>query len=584
MKTGEETKKYRPLHSRQDYQELLLELLKPLLPHFARCGARLELGASAAVYEKEAQWAEAFLRPLWGLVPLWAGGSRTGVFEEIYQKGLAAGTDPEGSQYWGDVHDVDQRFVEMAALAWGLLMAPQVLWDPLTEQEKNNLAAWLDGINHYALPPCNWMFFAILVNVALKERGMHYHPDKLQEYLDYIESCYQGDGWYLDGQNGEKDYYVSFAFHYYSLIYVRFMEKEDPDRCLEYKNRAGQFAGEFIYWFADQGEALAYGRSLTYRMAQVSFFSMCVACGLEVLPYPVMKGLIGRHLRFWMRLPIFDSGGLLTIGYGYPNLLMSEQYNAPGSPYWALKTFAFLLLPENDSFWKLEEAPMPALLPRRLISRGKMLVQRIDGEVYAYVTGRTIPHQHVHTEAKYSKFMYSSRFAFSVPRSMYSIEEAAPDNMLAVVKDGMVFVKGITETVSVSDQEIQMKWSPCPGVKVKTRLRLLENGHRREHVIFCDAPCVAYDCGAAIPADGEMEEKLSEDQAVVFWGDQKQERCQVSVIQGDGKAAVINASPNTNLLWAKTRIPAAVYELKAGESRIETEFLIGLHSYGAGGE
>ena len=126
-------------------------------------------------------------------------------------------------------------------LPGGLLMAPQVLWDPLTEQEKNNLAAWLDGINHYALPPCNWMFFAILVNVALKERGMHYHPDKLQEYLDYIESCYQGDGWYLDGQNGEKDYYVSFAFHYYSLIYVRFMEKEDPDRCLEYKNRAGQF-------------------------------------------------------------------------------------------------------------------------------------------------------------------------------------------------------------------------------------------------------------------------------------------------------------------------------------------------------
>ena len=93
INTGEEAEKTRSLRSRQDYEELLLELLRPLIPHFARCGARLELGASAAVYEKEAQWAEAFLRPLWGLVPLWAGGSRTGVFEEIYQKGLAAGTD-----------------------------------------------------------------------------------------------------------------------------------------------------------------------------------------------------------------------------------------------------------------------------------------------------------------------------------------------------------------------------------------------------------------------------------------------------------------------------------------------------------
>lgn len=577
INTGEEAEKTRSLRSRQDYEELLLELLRPLIPHFARCGARLELGASAAVYEKEAQWAEAFLRPLWGLVPLWAGGSRTGVFEEIYQKGLAAGTDPEGPQYWGDVHDVDQRFVEMAALSWGLLITPQVVWDPLGEQEKKNLAAWLDGINHYALPPCNWMFFAILVNVALKERGMHYHPEKLQEYLDYIESCYQGDGWYLDGQNGEKDYYVSFAFHYYSLIYVRFMEKEDPDRCLEYKNRARQFAEEFVYWFADQGEALAYGRSLTYRMAQASFFSMCVACGLEVLPFAVMKGIIGRHLRFWMRLPVFDSGGLLTIGYGYPNLLMSEQYNAPGSPYWALKVFALLALPEDDPFWRLEEALMPALAPRRLISRGKMLVQRINGQVYAYVAGRTIPHQHVHTEAKYSKFMYSSRFAFSVPRSMYSIEEAAPDNMLAVVKDGLVFVKGITETLSVSDQEIQMEWSPCPGVKVKTRLTLLDNGHRREHVISCDAPCLVYDCGAAIPDQRQIEERLREDRVEMLWGDQKEEGYQTAVISGEGKAVVIHASPNTNLLWPKTRIPSAVYELKAGVSRIETEFLVRLY-------
>ena len=124
-----------------------------------------------------------------------------------------------------------------------------------------------------------------------------------------------------------------------------------------------------------------------------------------------------------------------------------------------------------------------------------------------------------------------------------------------------------------------MEWSPCPGVEVKTRLRLLENGHQREHIIFCDAPCTAYDCGAAVPADGQIEEELNENQAVISWGDEEKESCQVSVLQGEGKAAVINASPNTNLLWAKTRIPAGVYALKAGENRIKTEFLIGLHGH-----
>ena len=122
-----------------------------------------------------------------------------------------------------------------------------------------------------------------------------------------------------------------------------------------------------------------------------------------------------------------------------------------------------------------------------------------------------------------------------------------------------------------------MEWSPCPGVKVKTRLTLLDNGHRREHVISCDAPCLVYDCGAAIPDQGQIEERLREDRVEMLWGDQKEEGYQTAVISGEGKAVVIHASPNTNLLWPKTRIPSAVYELKAGVSRIETEFLVRLY-------
>lgn len=42
-----------------------------------------------------------------------------------------------------------------------------------------------------------------------------------------------------------------------------------------------------------------------------------------------MKGLIARHLRTWLKRPIFDRDHVLTIGYGYPNLTMAERYNAP---------------------------------------------------------------------------------------------------------------------------------------------------------------------------------------------------------------------------------------------------------------
>ena len=213
---------------REHAKELLVKLLKPTIPHFSPNQARFCPGSSAAVYDQAAAGVEGFSRPLWALVPFWAGGGNWPEMENLYLNGLTAGTNPENPEYWGGFQDIDQRFVEMAAIAYGILMVPEKLWHPLSPEAKKNLTVWLDGINHYACPPCNWMFFGILVNIALKSIGAPYSSDILSQYLDYIESCYEGDGWYLDGQNGEKDYYISFAFHYYSLIYCRFM-KTEPD-------------------------------------------------------------------------------------------------------------------------------------------------------------------------------------------------------------------------------------------------------------------------------------------------------------------------------------------------------------------
>lgn len=548
----------RMLQNRQDFEKMALDLLEPLKAYYSEGGARLDLGVTGAVYDQNAVWAEAFLRPLWGLIPLWAGGSRLQEWQERYRKGLAAGTDPEGTEYWGGFHDVDQRFVEMAAVAYGMLMVPEVLWEPLEQMEKMHLALWLDGINHYACPPCNWMFFGILVNVALQSQGMDYSRTRLQEYLDYIESCYEGNGWYLDGQNGERDYYVSFAFHYYSLIYARFMEKQDPVRCREYKRRARIFAKEFVLWFAEDGAALAYGRSLTYRFAQVSFFSMCVSCQIEVLPYPVMKGLIVRHFRYWLKQPVFDHGGILTIGYGYPNLLMSEQYNGPGSPYWGMKAFAFLSLPAEHDFWKLPEAPLPPLSSAALIANGTMLMQRLNGQIYGFPVGRRLPHHHVHTEEKYSKFVYSSRYAFSVPRSMRTLEEAAPDNMLAVEVDGRICTKGMVRNPQSGQDWLSVEWSPCAGIEIKTEIHLLPDGHRRTHRITSGISCRVYDLGFAVP---DHAEQCPERQLV---------RCR----SGNGQDVLLEPSPNTSLLYPKTVIPGIAYEVKKGTQTIETDFLL----------
>lgn len=559
----------RKLNGKKDFQELLLNIVTPLIPYYSEEKAELILGVTATNYDQKAIRLEGFSRPLWGLVPFWAGGGSAPELEEIYRKGLAAGTDPEGKEYWGGFHAFDQRFVEMAAISYGLILAPEKVWEPLSSREKDNLAAWLYGINEYELPICNWILFAVLVNVALKERGRKYDAEKLETYLNGADTFYLGDGWYQDGDSGQKDYYVSFAIHFYSLFYVRVMEKEDPDRCRVYRERAALFAKQFIYWFDENGAALPFGRSLTYRFSQVSFFSACLMAGVEPFPVDVMKGLIVRHLCDWMKKPVFDRDNILTIGYGYPNLIMGERYNGPGSPYWALKTFAVLMLPDDHPFWTAEAAPMPALDEQKPLPYADMLIRRYKNHTAAFVPGKYSPSGHGQTPAKYGKFVYDTRFAVNVAKSNFEIHEAAPDSMLAFSIDGYVYVRRICEEFRVTEKEVYSRWLPYRGVQVESMIIPTAEGHMRKHIIESGIECDAYDCGFAVEVDVEGE-KLTQDKKTAR-AENNYCACSVSVICGDGEGTVITADPNTNLLHPMTRIPAICYHIHKGRNEIITE-------------
>lgn len=107
---------------------------------------------------------------------------------------------------------------------------------------------------------------------------------------------------------------------------------------------------------------------MTYRFAVVSFFSALPYALEEAdLPAPftwgVVKGLILRNIRYFIHQPeCFDRTGALSIGYTYPQMFMSEDYNSPQSPYWALKAFLILALPESHPFWQAKEESYPSFL------------------------------------------------------------------------------------------------------------------------------------------------------------------------------------------------------------------------------
>ena len=65
------------LYDKKDYQELLLEMLEPLRKWFSEGKARIRLSGTGAGYSGNIIEMETFARPLWGLVPFWAGGGRS---------------------------------------------------------------------------------------------------------------------------------------------------------------------------------------------------------------------------------------------------------------------------------------------------------------------------------------------------------------------------------------------------------------------------------------------------------------------------------------------------------------------------
>ncbi len=561
--------------TRERFARWLYEMVEPLKSHYTPEKAGLNIGHTGAAYEDHTIPMEGWSRILWGLVPLWKGDPQAlPEFQQIYRQGLAAGTDPGNAEYWGDCHGFDQRFVEMAAIAYGLLLVPDILWKPLSGQQQKQVAAWLYQCNEKEFPSNNWQMFAVLVNTALKKLGMPYDEKRIQEGFALIDSFYQENGWYTDGTTLHHDYYIPFAIQFYNLVYYTVQREEDPERCALIRERAELFGREFLYWFDERGRAVAYGRSLTYRFAQAAFWSACLMAGIYPVDKQIIKGLLWRHMEEWMKQPIFDNAGILSIGYGYPQLFMQEAYNAPGSPYWSFKVFACLALPEEDSVWQQLGLELPQLESVHVCREAGMVLTRQPGNVCLYPDGWDDTN-HSHFQHKYSKFVYSTLFGFDVPKDQTVLAEAGTDSMLAFEVGGMILTRRSTISSEITEQgHLVQNYEVLPDlIHVETELVPKQNGHERIHRIFSKVPCKVYDCGFAVkceeqPGSFERIEKKGEASVTNSFS-----YCKVASSLGEGM--VIRSCPNLNLLYPKTEIPAICISVEPGECKLHTEISYG---------
>ena len=564
-----------PLRTRQDLVRAAAEILRPMTGCMTPGKARIYVGNGSAHYGEDVSGMECWSRALWALVPMLAG--KCPEAEELWplwQEGMIRGTDPADDEYWGEIGDFDQRMVEMAVIGCGLSFAPEYFWQPLDEAKQRNLYTWLNQINRYDMPKNNWRFFRILVNIGFLKNGMPVDEGRLREDMDLMESHYTADGWYFDYPT-KRDYYTLWGFHFYSLLYAVLMDKEDSERCARIRDRASLIAPRFACWFDREGRALPYGRSLTYRFCQGSFWAAAAFAGADcgTLTLGQVKHLLLGNLRFWLGRPIFDRAGLLTVGYGYPNLCAAEGYNAQGSPYWAMKTFWILALPEDHPFWQAEEEEV--MPPERFLDPQVRLLLTRDREnrqVVAYTAGNHA-WEHMHEDEKYEKFAYSTQFAFSVAKEESALNRGAYDSMLALKAAGkdLWHVRSGCEKYELAEDRITFTWQPVNGVTVDTVIAPLGMWHVRKHVIRTEIPLEAAEGAFSVPKDWagarpceRIRTALEADEShAAAYGEKGTSA--IYALEGYTRGEVIHTEPNTNLMEPRCVLPTLHGCLEPGE-------------------
>lgn len=550
------------IRTRSDVQRALVGLLAPAERHFSAGRARVCLGYNSAHYASAFAEIEGFARLLWGVVPLVAGGYPH-PSAHLFVEGIVNGTDPSHPEFWGVPADRDVRLIEAAVLGYALCLAPRVFWHPLSSQQRSQLATWIGHINGRKLYDNNWLFFRVLANIGLRHVGAPFDEARMRGDLARLDSFYRGDGWYRDGPAGPGDYYNSFVFHFDGLIVARACRDDERERAAIMVERARAFAGAFMPWFSNDGSSVPYGRSLVYRFAQAAFWSALAFGREEIVPWGVVKGLLLRHLRWWLARPILTETGTLGVGYAYPNAQIAEQYVSAGSPYWALKAFAALAADDDHPIWSSAEEPLPPLPARTLQKSVRMILCRDADHVVALAGGQPTHAAPRFGAEKYAKFCYSTHFGFGVPFAEPGLEFASPESTL-LLSDDKEWLRGPRnpEAIEEADDRLVSRWRPWPDVAVTTWLVPHARWHVRVHRIVTARHLHSVEGGFAISRD---EPGLSED-------DLRREAAPGHALAASPAATtlirdtparrrdgiVLRTAPNTNVLFPRAVVPTLI--------------------------
>lgn len=251
-----------------------------------------------------------------------------------------------------------QNLVEFGGLSVSLFAIPEILWNPLTQQQKDALEATMMSYGDGPTVPQNWKFFNIFILSFFKSQGYKVNEPLLNEYVQKALAHYDGDGWYND--RPAYDYYSMWAFQMYGMFWSEYFGKKNyPEYAAKFAENFKPMKSNYPYMFGRDGDMIMWGRSITYRFGATAPFPFM---GFENDPstnYGWMRRIASGALLQFLQNPDFLKDNVPTLGFYGPFDAAVQSYSCRGSVYWCAKAFLGLLLPKSNPYWSAKENEGP---------------------------------------------------------------------------------------------------------------------------------------------------------------------------------------------------------------------------------
>ena len=345
------------------YDALFMYFLSGAMTYASPSAARIQYPGAPSGYGYRINGLEGFART-GTLLAAWIASGRGDTVSELktgrqldlvdfLRRGILAGTDPAGADYWGPMHDSDQRIVESADIARILWLTRDRIWNKFDDGTKRRVADWLLQLDRVKTPSNNWLLFPVTVGLVLKSLGYPPNGKTIADY-DRFKSYYASNGWFVDKPHG-IDYYNAWGVAYEML----WISRIDPGFDASFIGQTLRDSADLTAHLISPAGVPIMGRSSCYRTAvpvpviAESFFE----------PDGNAAGLARRALdAIWRHFVAKGSlqDGTLTQGYYRSDLSVLDRYSGPGSCNWGLRSLVLAFLhPRGDEFWTAPEVPLP---------------------------------------------------------------------------------------------------------------------------------------------------------------------------------------------------------------------------------